>query len=119
MPEGNALLFGASGNVVALDLASGTRSTLLWSRNRRELFYRDGSRMMSVTVDTSSGFEYEAPKLLFDVPYELDPANDTSNYDVAEDGRFLMIRRDPGIRTQLTVVQGFRQILEEKVPTRK
>ena len=34
----------------------------VWSPDGRELFYRNGNRMLSVAVDTSFGFEWQPPK---------------------------------------------------------
>jgi hypothetical protein len=46
------------------------------------------------------------PVLLFEGRYERDPfSNDATNYDVARDGRFVMVRRDPDRgRQQLDVI---------------
>ena len=39
-----------------------------WSRNERELFYRQGDALMAVTVDTKQGFRAEKPRRLFAGP---------------------------------------------------
>jgi hypothetical protein len=58
-----------------------------WADNGRELFYRNGDRMMAVDVDTASTtFRSGMPRLLFEKAYEAD-------YDVTRDGaRFLMVK---------------------------
>jgi eukaryotic-like serine/threonine-protein kinase len=61
----------------------------LWARDGRALFYRQGTRVLSVTVDRGDEFLFEAPVALFESTHlrkNLSPA-----YDVAADGRFLML----------------------------
>jgi eukaryotic-like serine/threonine-protein kinase len=61
----------------------------LWARDGRALFFRQGNRMLSVTVDPGDEFQFEAPVALFESNHlreALSPA-----YDVAADGRFLML----------------------------
>ncbi|MGH9862509.1 MAG: protein kinase domain-containing protein [Candidatus Acidiferrales bacterium] len=66
----------------------------VWSRDGRELFYRNGNKLMAVSVQTRSGFQASTPRMLFEGPYELGTARAT-NYDVAPDGqRFVMIKLD-------------------------
>jgi len=59
-----------------------------WRGDSRELFYREGSKMMSVAVSaTTDNVEFGIPKPLFDAPPPLDPY-----FDVTPDGRkFLLI----------------------------
>ena len=37
----------------------------MWSRDGRELFYRNGNQMMAVPTDTEPGFNAGTPRLLF------------------------------------------------------
>lgn len=64
----------------------------VWSRDGRELFYRNGTRWMSVTVETKGDFKASAPKLAFEGPYVNVPG---VSYDVASDGRFVVIAGPP------------------------
>ena len=41
----------------------------VWARNGRELFYRNGGKMMVVDITTQPGFSAGAPRLLFEGPY--------------------------------------------------
>jgi eukaryotic-like serine/threonine-protein kinase len=66
----------------------------VWSRDGRELFYRDGDSLMAVAIQRAP-FRAGAPRKLFDLPgalYDLNPYS--ADYDVAADGRFLSIRRE-------------------------
>ena len=65
----------------------------LWNRNGRELFYRNGNKMMSVEIATKPSFSLGTPKVLFEWRYESLPGISTPNYDVSPDGqRFLMLK---------------------------
>jgi serine/threonine-protein kinase len=65
-----------------------------WSPDGRELFYVQGRDMMAVPVTTSATFALGAPRKLLEVPLSVVLASDTStNYDVAPDGRFLVVRQ--------------------------
>ena len=61
----------------------------LWSHDGTELYYRAGRAMMTVPVETGASFTAGRPELLFEGPYLDDLAR---NYDLAPDGRFLMIK---------------------------
>ena len=68
---------------------------------------------MVVAVEAEA--EFGAPRLVFDAPYETDPdGRRRANYDVADDGRFLMIRRSGGPVLHLS--QNWTQELLERVP---
>ena len=63
-----------------------------WSRDGGTLYYLHGRTMMGTRVETSSGFEFEAPVRLFDGDfrtYERPPS-----YDVAADGSFVTTRSE-------------------------
>jgi Tol biopolymer transport system component len=63
----------------------------VWARSGRELFYREGPRMMSVKVQSSStAFEAQPAVPLFAGTYLRN--GQPPSYDVAADGRFLMIK---------------------------
>jgi serine/threonine-protein kinase len=62
-----------------------------WSRDGRELFYRNGDSMMAVTLAPGSSLAAGSPRRLFEGRYQV---SDTSSgaYDVSSEGRFLMIQ---------------------------
>jgi serine/threonine-protein kinase len=62
-----------------------------WASAGRELFYRQGTTMMAVTMD-SSGQVQSGPRALFDADF-VRGTLDTANYDVLPDGRFVMVQR--------------------------
>jgi Tol biopolymer transport system component len=64
-----------------------------WSRNGNELFYRNGRKMMSVRFKVEgTSFLPEKPVLLFEGDFQTAQPR---SYDVAADGRFLMVRIIP------------------------
>jgi len=82
----------------------------------RELFYRNGYKMMVVPVETGSSFRGR-PSLLFEAPYFIDSAGHPA-YDISLDGqRFLMIQDTEDERTQLNVVFNWFDELKRHVPT--
>jgi serine/threonine-protein kinase len=62
-----------------------------WSRDGRELFYRNGNKMMSVQIAAGSAFSASPPRLLFEKPFQFSATANTG-YDVGKDGRFLMVQ---------------------------
>jgi Tol biopolymer transport system component len=65
--------------------------TPVWRRDGKELFYRSENRMFAVPVDTTHGLRFGKPTLLFERNHVITYLD----YDVAPDGRFLMIKPDP------------------------
>jgi hypothetical protein len=90
----------------------------VWARNSRELFYLEGTRLMGATVSPDVTFKFNTPRLLFESPYRkmVQPPS----YDVAPDGRFLMIKADDGARdstTEIMVVQNWHQHVQRLLPS--
>lgn len=63
----------------------------MWSHKGDELFFRQGQRMYAVQVRGTERPQLSAPVLLFSGDFDERPSFHPS-YDVADDGRFLMIR---------------------------
>jgi Tol biopolymer transport system component len=96
----------------------------VWSRDGRELFYRGGEQLMAVTVSTEPPFRATAPQALFPDAFERPQGPAHTSYDVAPDGRFLMLQSSQVSRetertgsTQLHVVQNWFEELKRLVPT--
>ena len=86
----------------------------VWARNGRELFYRSDNVMMTVDLSTTPVFTAGRPKRLFEGSY----LQDAGSYDVAPDGRFLMIKYEPHALTELVLVQNWFEELKRRVSTR-
>jgi len=91
----------------------------VWSRDGRELFYRNGAKMMAVAISAGPEFSAGKPTLLFEGPYDLKEGPGASNYDVAEDGRFVMIHTEAGSAgpAQINLVLNWFEELKRLVPT--
>jgi Tol biopolymer transport system component len=76
-----------------------------WSRDSRELYFRHDTRMFAVRIDAAGNPPVGRANVLFDGQY-LYAANNPGmpNYDVAPDGRFLMISSDAVSLDQVQVV---------------
>jgi Tol biopolymer transport system component len=91
----------------------------VWNRNGRELFYRNGNKMMAVEITTQPNFALGNPRVLFEGPYVLATVP-ISNYDVSPDGRrFLMVKPvdSAAAATQINVVLNWFEELKRRVPT--
>jgi Tol biopolymer transport system component len=64
-----------------------------WSRDGRELFFRCENRMMAVRVSNDPDHPFSLPVQLWEHSYLR--SETFAVYDVASDGRFLMIRQEP------------------------
>ncbi len=93
-----------------------------WNPNGREIFYRNGDKMMAVDIATEPSFAVGKPHVLFAGPYEPSPAT-SPNYDVSPDGqRFLMLKpseQEAAAPTQINVVLNWFEELKRRVPTGK
>ena len=95
-----------------------------WARNGRELFYLDGTnQMMAVPVQTSPAFSAGNPVRVFETRYLV--PNNGRTYDVAADGRFLMVKSndatDRASRTppaNIVVVLNWFEELKQRVPVK-
>ena len=65
-----------------------------WARDGSELYYREGTVMYAVTFDGRPDVGLARPQKLFDRRYRFGTAISFANYDVAPDGRFLMVKGD-------------------------
>src|ERR1700739_148319 len=93
----------------------------VWNPKGRELFYRNGNKMMAVDVTTQGTFSAGKPRVLFEGGYVPTPRS-FPDYDVYPDGRrFLMLKaNDQGQSPeQLNVVLNWLEELKQKAPTGK
>ena len=88
----------------------------IWSRDGRTLYYRRGQEVNAVSVVAGPTFTWKAPVRLFVRDY----VRSRADYDVAADGRFLMIKPDPNERasTQLRFVINWVDDVAKRLPRR-
>jgi Tol biopolymer transport system component len=101
----------------------------LWSRDGRELFYRNGDAVMAVSVKTSPAFSRETPRVLFRGMYvsSVFMANnyDFATWDISPDGkRFLMMKEagsnasEAGAPRRINIVLNWFEELKQRVPVK-
>jgi hypothetical protein len=80
--------YAGDGSPVRLSPNGGSEP--VWSRDGNELFYREGNSLMSVAITARQSFAFAPPTQLFEATFA--PVTQPPTYDVAPDGRFLIIR---------------------------
>jgi Tol biopolymer transport system component len=89
----------------------------LWSHDGRELFYRNNMSLMAVAVDTKPTFSAGTPQILFGLGDFVLAGTRGIRYDVAPDGRFLLLKSDSGAsQDRIVVVQHWTDELRQLVP---
>jgi len=91
----------------------------LWSRAGRELFYRQGDKLLSVPLRPGAAFQAGKPVVLFEGSFEHFTYH--AGYDISPDGRrFVMVQRDPDAPpAQVRIVLNWFDELRRRVPVRK
>jgi Tol biopolymer transport system component/tRNA A-37 threonylcarbamoyl transferase component Bud32 len=83
-----------------------------WSRDGRELFFRNGDFMMVSEIPNAPSFSAGTPQVLFRGSFDAEPGTSGSHtYGVSPDGRFLMVQSEP--LTELRVVLNWLAELEQ------
>ena len=89
----------------------------LWGRSGRVLYYRGAlGEVVEVSVTTGAEFSIGARRTVLAGDYLTDASH--PNYDVAPDGRFLMLKR-AGAEAQTVVVHNWGRELREKTASRR
>jgi len=106
---------------VPVRVSSGGGIEPRWSRDESELYYLQGRTMMAVGIETAPEFSFAAAEELFPVPFYVSTSSVINSYDVASDGRFLMIQSAEGASgttnlRSIVVVQNWISELEERAP---
>jgi serine/threonine-protein kinase len=103
--------YPGAGGKIAISTAGGTKPR--WGRGGRELYYRDGDKMMAVDTQSTPAFHAGAPKLLFEGRYG-------AGFDVTPDGKHFLMTKPPPARQaapdQLNVVLNWFEELRRRVP---
>ncbi|MEE8350321.1 MAG: hypothetical protein V3R94_12170, partial [Acidobacteriota bacterium] len=108
------------GGMVPISSDGGTQP--MWAHSGKELFYRNGNKMMVVSVRTEPTFGAETPTVLFEGSYSYGRYDLTPQYDVSpDDQQFVMVKEssDAGERpvTQINVILSWFEELKRLVPT--
>ena len=110
------LPFPGPGEPVQITTEGGAEA--VWGPDGSELFYREGMRLMRVSIATEPELEVGEPEVLFEGVYRTNAYGNPS-YDVAPDGqRFLMILPGSESKARLKVATGWLAELQRRVPTK-
>ncbi len=98
--------FPEPGGKVQISLDGGLEPR--WSRSGRELFYRNGDRMMAASVVTTPAFSVQSRTELFRGNFTSFPFH--AQYDVTSDGRFIMTQGPASSADLVVVLNWFDQL---------
>jgi serine/threonine-protein kinase len=89
----------------------------VWARNGAELFFRGSGQIMAAKVAEGQTLDVSKPVPLLPDSYSRN-LGPIAQYDVAPDGRFLMVvpTKEAGLPAQLVLVQNWFEELNRKVP---
>ena len=77
----------------------------VWSPTGREIFYRNGNRMMAVDVtERGDDIELGAPHVLFERRNAFGAGITIANYDVSPDGQHFVMVKDEAIASRIDLV---------------
>lgn len=100
-------------------VSTGGSSMPRWSRDSSELYYRglgsNRSHMYVLKVGTGATLEGARPQVLVDVPDS--GSNELEEFDVAKDGRFLVLKGVPREPPIPHVIVNWFEVLKQTVPT--
>ena len=86
-----------------------------WARDGSELFFRSGNQMLAVDTAGANPFPARKPRVVFERRWAGGLGGPGWGwYDVAPDGRFLMVDDVESGSVSFTVIQGWRQLLTSK-----
>jgi serine/threonine-protein kinase len=92
----------------------------MWTQGGRELVYREGEKVMAVSIDLATGAS-GPPRVLFSGPYPDNPGwTRPRSYDVTPDGERFLLTKLPGEqpRPRVMVVLNWQEELKQRVPSR-
>jgi len=83
-----------------------------WTRDDRELHYRNGNKWFAVPSEPPAGGTQPAPRLMIKGEYNQAWAS----WEMAADGRYLLLQGPPAMRaTHLNVITNFPRYVDEKL----
>jgi serine/threonine protein kinase/Tol biopolymer transport system component len=82
-----------------------------WAQGGRELIYLENNRFMSVKTSTDGTFSFSSPTLLFETPVAR--VTQPPSYDVAADGRLLVMKAPPTREEPINVVVNWDQTVKK------
>jgi serine/threonine-protein kinase len=105
---------------VPVQVSSGGGHDAVWSGDGKEVFYRNGFKLLSARVVPGAAFRVDPPRVLFERGSYV-PSGASRMYDVAPDGRFVMTENEPNDNTMLAsivVILNWSQELKARGPAK-
>jgi len=89
----------------------------VWLANSREIFYRNGDRMMAAAIEMTPALSIGRPQLLFETTNERDRGSGLGNpnYDVTRDGQQFVMIQAPSTSSNIVVVLNWFQELSSRM----
>jgi Tol biopolymer transport system component/DNA-binding winged helix-turn-helix (wHTH) protein len=89
-----------------------------WRRDGKELVYRVANRLMSVAVDTGTGFRSEKPQTILAGNYKLETVSMLPSFDLTPDGNhFILLKSESEDQpTRLHIVLNWFSELRRRLP---
>src|SRR6185436_19394325 len=94
----------------------------VWSRDGRKLFFRSADNVMEAAIASLSPLEFATPKALFHDTFTRTQGNLHTHFDVAPDGRFLMIDSPKQAvvgRQEVQIILNWAEELKRIAPVKK
>ena len=101
--------FPRNGGVIQVSSGGGTEP--VWSRDGRELFYRQDDKLIAATLTRGAQLSVSGRHLLFADRFVTDGGH--AYYDVSPDGRSFIFLKDPQPSAQLVVVLNWSEALAQ------
>lgn len=102
-------------------ISAGGGVQAVWAPNGKELFYRNGAKMMVVSVETQSSFRAGTPRLLYERSSYGGSDTEAAEYDISPDGQRLLmykvVSEREGRLAPLIIVLNWFEELKRLVPT--
>jgi serine/threonine-protein kinase len=107
---------GAPRRRISTDASSARPREAVWAADGRELFYRQGSEMLSVRIPADPNLPIGRPTVLFEGTYYAWGGPGIVNYDVSRDGqRFLMLKPVDDPAPHVNLVLGLDRLIRERL----
>jgi Tol biopolymer transport system component len=90
----------------------------IWNPNGKEIFYRDGNKMMVVEVAIMPDITLSPPRVLFERPYAFGSGLTIANYDVTRDGQRFVMVKDESSGGRLHVILNWPEELRRRAPVK-
>jgi len=84
----------------------------VWARNSRELYYREGDKMMAIGVELGATFNFKPPMELFKA--SILSSVQPPHYDVLPDGRFIFVTPDETRDVPISVILNWSELLRNR-----